>query len=94
MNMILAPASMVLDRVLLFHVLDHDILLVDAWSSARQPRGRTAAGSALVGHLAVVCCWREDELGGQLSRLSFCSSAGELLPSPKVGLERHIPNRR
>jgi len=49
MNMILARASVVLDRVLLFHVVDHDILLLDAWSSARQPRGRAAAGSALVG---------------------------------------------
>jgi len=69
MHVLLAPASEVLDRVLLFHVIDHDILMVSAGPSVLQPKGRVDAGSAVVGHQALtivttVRCWREDELGG------------------------------
>lgn len=64
MNMRLVPTFEVLDRVLLFHVIDHDIVLSSARPSILQPKDRMEAGSALVGPTALVCCWRKDELRG------------------------------
>ena len=64
MAMLLVPASVVLDRVLLFHLIDHEVLLLSARSSFLQPKGRMDARLALVGRWAVASCWREDELGG------------------------------
>jgi hypothetical protein len=40
MNMLLVPAAEVLDSVLLFHLIDHEILLLSARSSVLQSKGR------------------------------------------------------